>query len=447
MSIDDSSIMMEVSSIQEAVENPKLFLWKATIHAGTNDIEVSKVKSYVRLKDFANNQTDKINVVVMIGIGDYNHLIRTNRGTLELTLRRYEATEREAVEVIGQPISVERFRAVPPEEKHSSMNDSMSVDVKREDANKTAMLDLSLELLSPTIEQLRAVQVGGLYTAKNSGELVRTLLTKFSKGIGVDKERDIKGVDIISGYNETPRENYDIAHGTTLLDLPGYIHRKCGGVYSAGMGWYLQDYLWFVYPLYDVQRFDNELDTLTIIMVPENKIPRLKNTYRKTNNHLVILVTAAPTVIDDTESLQYNMGNGVRFVDATKVMGGLGKANDNKYTVSKQDNVYEVLSNQRAEGNNMAPVSATRISDNPFFEYSKMARANTVHIQFEWMTSDDKLLYPGMPVRIVRWANDEVREEFGTLLGAETFHQLADNVLSDQYIQQSILTVGVKKTY
>ncbi len=446
MSFDNSTITKEISQIQANIA-PREYMYSGTIHANDVDYPILKIKSYIRLRDYANNKSDKVELVATIGIGTYNNVVRRNRGALEITIRRSEATSAGSVEFVGGDVSVERFIAVPPEEPEKSMYDSLSVDTKEEDADKLAVIDVSFELTNPTIMRMRGITVGGLYTSKDVGQLLLTLMTAFSRGLEVDTIKDVKGVDLIPGYNTTPRKSFEIPHHINLLDLPSYVHKNCGGVYSAGLGWYLQDYLWYIYPLYDTTRFDKERSTLTVILLPENKQPFIKNSFKQTDTQLSVIITRAPRVFDDTEAFQLNAGNGVRFADASKVMSGFGNASDNKYTVEKQQNVYEVVANNRTDGLNLAPIANDNLSDNPFVEYSRLARGKTVHVQFEWLYSDDRLLYPGMPVRIIRWVKENIKEEYGTLLGSESFNLLADNAQTDQYVQRTVLTVGVAKTH
>ncbi len=271
------------------------------------------------------------------------------------------------------------------------------------------------------------------------------MLTKESATAKVDKARKVKGVDMVTASNKKARDHIIIPHGLPLVSLPEYIQKRCGGIYSAGLGYYLFNDYWYIYPCFDVTRFNKAQKTLTVINVPSNRFPGIERTYRKDGNNLVIIATGEVKFRDDSNTQQLNSGNGVRFTDAGNLLKGFVKTAGNKTIASRASNNSEVISVERENGNNNVQLSDKAINSNPYVEYSKLARRQGSVISFVWENSNPILLFPGMPVRVMYLDGGDIKEVYGVSLKAHDYtHARDEGMVSKRYLTHTMLSVFVK---
>lgn len=439
----DSSLQEEVKKIfngsNKVVSNYRI---KLIFHTLMEDIEVVSVVSFSDISDYANKLSDELEVVALMHPLDYIEKLQPSKAILEATLTMVPVSS-EGEDVIGSnSIASQRFRARLPEETQSSINGDITSNLVENARSTSGYIEVSVELSNILIERLRSVDVGDIYGPITPPNLLKLLLDRWSRSSA--GEYDFAGVDMVESRNELPRDNIVIPP-MRLVDLPKFIHEKCGGVYSAGIGWFLTKQHWYVYPLYDHNRFDNEKMTATIIICNSSTYPIIQKSYRYANGSLTIFSNKDPQIFDDTESKQQNEGSGVRFVDGNRLFNGLGKREGNKYIIDQRDNVSEFTTYNRTGGDTIAPISKQAIHTNPLKEYSRLARNNAVHFVLTWEQSDASLIYPGMPVRMVYWNGARIKEIRGTILGKAADTTRAGTSTSNQYVQVTKLTIAAPK--
>jgi hypothetical protein len=270
------------------------------------------------------------------------------------------------------------------------------------------------------------------------------LLTNEASKADVDETRAIEGVDLVPVSNRDIKEQIVLTHGTKLVDVPDFLQKRVG-VYSAGLGSYIQNKHWFVFPLYDTTQFQDRQNTLTIVVLPRRKYSEIERTYKKVGSSLTILMTGETGFKDDSGAQYLNEGNGARFSDASRLLDKSVTTAGNKATMSRARNNSEFLSDQRSDGINHVPIASSRITSNPFVIYSDLNRRNGGMFKGVWQNSDPKLILPGMAVRILYSDQDEMKEIYGVMQGAEHFSHKVGDLASKKFSNQSIVYVFVNK--
>lgn len=125
------------------------------------------------------------------------------------------------------------------------------------------------------------VSVGGVWRDVTMEDFLKTTRTNYAQSAVVDAANKMQGIDIVTPDNQAKRDHIVVPHGTRLLDLPDYVQHKCGGVYSTGLGSYLRDRHWYLYPLLDYARAAKGEDLVTILVVPLKKFSGTARTYRQ----------------------------------------------------------------------------------------------------------------------------------------------------------------------
>ena len=280
--------------------------------------------------------------------------------------------------------------------------------------------EFSVQLLEPCFESVSIRTVGGVFRKSNGINLIKTLLTNFSTDDEVDAITSVRGVDVVEGFNEKETEQIIIPHMTPLTKAISIINENCGGVYPTGFSYFLQNNLWFIFPPYDITRFNKTNRTITIVNLPKDRLPGIEKTYFNSSTKLIVLSTRDSKVIDNREAKTFNEGSSLRFVDASKLFDSFGTVEDNKFKVDASQNVNEMTLGTRADNMNVLRASGTRITANKNAELSKLAMSKGFYIQLIWENSDDSLLHPGMPAKVLFLKDNQPASATGVLIESET---------------------------
>ena len=261
--------------------------------------------------------------------------------------------------------------------------------------------------------------------AMKGEQVVKYLLAKHSKELTKSEEEDaFKGVDFIECNNKDEREHLIIPNGTNLVDLPVYVQKHGGGLYSTGIGNYYQNKHWFVYPLWDTQRYDKAIKTIKIVKVPVTRYTNIERTYRQEGDTLYMLATSNSEIADDNYNGFTETGNGTRFADSRRYIRDFVEVKDNKAVAKREKNTHEFLFVDRGDIKNAVFHSKKRINSNPYVARSELAGKKGQIYNFIWENSNPDLLFPAMMVKIHYLDSDELMELNGVLLASNTATQL-----------------------
>jgi hypothetical protein len=448
MEFEQSSLYRETLQIVEGGARPVHFLWHADVHAAGETLRALKVVQIDFQRDFENAYADVVMVRLALLGGQYAYRIYPNQSKLEITLYRTPIGETADVPDADAQRQTERYTATLVDRGNPLLESNSPASADEESLNKSNIFEIEFQLTNKALEQIRMLSVGGIYRGTSNEDVIKSVLTRESAKVKVDGVRAPRGVDMVKSSNQAQRDHVVIPQGTPLVQLPNYIHAKCGGVYSTGMGYYLQGDYWYVYPCYDTKRFSEAPKTLTIINVPKNKFPNAPRTYRKDGRNTVVLATGEVSFKDSSDARQLNEGNGIRFADANQFMGlGFAKTKNNKVTMSRGDNVSEFVSSRRDNGLNNVQLSQNPINANPFGEYSKMAQRDGSYLSLLWESSLPELVFPGMPARVLYLEQDSIREIYGVVLQAfDAVQMVGSGMTSGRHSNSTALAIFVQRS-
>lgn len=445
MDIMESPLGRDIQEIFDDGEKSSDDYWRAEIIANGQTLEVLKVITIDNLQDFEENFGDVIIAQVLIGEGTYTYRVFPYMENLQITLYREPRTEKGNFRDSKRPVASQRYRATLIDPQAPVMTSRMPDEVAM---NLRNVVQLKFQLQDFFMEQLFTMTHGTIYRKALLGDIVRHVLTLGNQNAQVDDKYRPTGVEMVEAANLIPREQTPIPHGTRLVDVPQYLHQKCGGIYPTGFSYYLCRRLWYVFPPYDTTRFKKAQKTLTLIRVPSNRMPNVERTYMQNGNNLKVVVTGEVATSNDSEALILNNGNGVRFADASKFVEGFTAVEENKALIARGENNNELTSIERKTGINNATMSQQRITTNQMVEFSRLAARDGSMIIMEWENSNPDLLYPGMPVKIVYLDKEEVKEVYGVLLKAHSFTGLrGQGLTSNRHFTSTALAVFVTRRY
>lgn len=446
MELEESSLYREVLNITQSGVKPVHYNWNAQIHANDQTYDVLKVLSLDIQRDYETNYSDILIAELVVPMGTFFKRIYPYMDNIEVTMARTPLQEIGDSADESQAAQTERFIALLHHQGSPFLQGTGANQASEESLNLVDLQVIRVELINRALNQMRMVSVGMVLRNTTVEKALRSIMTKESQVIQVDQQRANKGVDMVPASNQVVRDHIVIPQGTPLPHVPQWIHERCGGVYSAGFGYYLQSDWWYIYPLFDPTRANQQSAALTIINVPKNKFPGVERTYRQDGDNIVIMATGDVKFKDSSNAQQLNHGNGVRFADAGKLFDQFVNVKNNEATASRGATNTEAITVQRPNGYNNVQQSRNKINANPFVEYSEMARRDGSVLALVWENSNPDLITPGMLVKVMYLDGEDIGTVYGVLLKAHHVVRMHGQGLMDsRHVTDSGLSVFVKR--
>ena len=418
--LDNNPFRAEVAEISQRGKSSSAFYAEAHVTSSSGSFKALNVTGLNRYRDYIADYTQNLIVTMNATLAQYEKLIHSDTSAITLTLTLYEIGFQTAFS-LGALANPKQFtykaKLLEIDSSQISQNNPMSNNANIGDMT---FREFSVQLLEPCFESVSIRTVGGVFRKANGINLIKTLLTNFSTDDEVDAITSVRGVDVVEGFNEKETEQIIIPHMTPLTKAISIINENCGGVYPTGFSYFLQNNLWFIFPPYDITRFNKTNRTITIVNLPKDRLPGIEKTYFNSSTKLIVLSTRDSKVIDNREAKTFNEGSSLRFVDASKLFDSFGTVEDNKFKVNASQNVNEMTLGTRADNMNVLRASGTRITANKNAELSKLAMSKGFYIQLIWENSDDSLLHPGMPAKVLFLKDNQPASATGVLIESET---------------------------
>lgn len=447
MEIEKTPLYTEILDIINEGENPASVGWTAIIHLNDNgDTYIPLQLTAINTRrDYYLAYADEISCTLLVPLGKYARQIYPNREKLQITLTKTNLKEIAAEVNANIPLETQRYSAslIDPlkalaEAQGRETNDEATLDL-------LGLIEISFQLYDKSLEQIRMITVGGIFRQTNVGDVIKGLLTKESARANVDNKLAVEGVDLISVSNKEKKEHIVIPQGIKLYDVANYIQSKYG-VYNFGLGSYIQNKMWYVFPMYDTTRFERTKNTLKIIIIPSNKFAEIDRTSRIIGDSITILMTGETGFRDDSGTQYLKEGNGARFGDANKFLEGYNTTKDNRTIVARGKNNSEFIADTRPDKLNNVPMVGNRITANPFSVYSNLSARNGGVFKGVWENSDPTKIIPGMVTKIVYFDEEEIKEINGIVLGCMHISAKVGDINTTKHVTHSVIYVFVNKT-
>lgn len=443
--IEDTPLYREAREIMTNGQTGTNFGWRVLIHLGdTQTFKPLKVVALNNNRNYSEGFTDITTVTLLMGLGSYARKIYPNRNTLQISVFKLPQGELSENDSGDNAIEAERFSATlldegpaPVEAQGIEANGEFELDI-------TDLRYVNFQLLNKSLEQIRLMSVGGIYRNCTVADLMRSMLTKEATKADVPEERALVGVDLVPVSNNDKHPQIVITHGVKLIDVPDFLQKRYG-VYNAGLGSYIQNKYWHIFPLYDTTQFNERQQTLTVLMMPPRKYSNIERTYRQVGDSLTILVTGESGFKDDSGTEYLNQGNGARFSDARRQMEAVSSNQNNKAIISRSRNNNEFTTDKRPDGIQHVPMAQTRITSNPFPIYSGLAARNGGWVKAVWQNSDPKLILPGMMTRVLYSDQNETREMYGVVHRVASVSMGVGDIVSEKFTTQTVLDIFVNR--
>lgn len=304
----------------------------------------------------------------------------------------------------------------------------------------TSVAWVYLELLEESGWEFNLKQVGGQYPATNPLNLIKYFLAKYKLRDKLPQSEFIYSINVAE-EEQTDYSVISLKDGINFTDIFDYLQNHYG-VYSRGIGAFLNRQQWTIFKPYDKDKFDQGGKRLVIYNVPPDQMSHITNNFYVDRDVTYLAVAGETKIHNELDKTAYNEGTGVRFND----IRALEKRNSQeikKDTYETNPALYmtQVNTNPLAKGV-YAPVAANPFTDNPKQHASEMAKRRGIVVQVVWDYGMYQLLEPGMGVNFYYPSQDGIKNVKGTLLGAVDFNKAkANDFNSNTFIPQIALTL------
>lgn len=444
MAVESTNILLEVAEVVESAPQGTHKRFEVMIKAGDAWVTPIIIHAITRHRDYVKGYSDSMFIDMLVPRGDFAYILEPNKDDLLVDIITYPTGDIAGGD-IEDDIFANRYRGIILTKEDPNLDDARPHASNHSDLNQET-IELQLQLMKENIHQLRMVTVGRTYRKVVPMDVLRALLTEASQAINVRDEERILGVDVADGYNTTVRESISIPHGKPLTHVVDVLQNEEGGLYGTGVGCYLQGNEWYVYPLFDLTRYEREDKTLTIVRVPPNKFAASERTWRVTDDQIIVIANSGIRVKDDGYSEQLSSGNGVRVTNANNLLS-FGDVEDNKVVFKRKDNIYEFQGQElKHEGLTNTRWGEESATSNPFVHYTRMAFQRGQIVEVEWMHAETDYLYPGMPVRFYVAADDDLTEYQGILIGANNRYSAGrPGPIQDTFVNEATLLIFINR--
>lgn len=445
MEILETLVSREINEINSAPQLAIAHYWKMVIKANGREITPTYIKDVKVDRLYHRNYADEVRLTAGFNFAEFQYNVLPYKDTLEVTLTKIPmGSSIEPNVTLSRSRVTNTYKVQLINQNSQAIQGDHPLSLTKNQAGREQIVDIPMQLYNPVIDTIRKKTFGTVFRDTSPLNAIAYVLVKYASSTTGEANNTIRGVNVDPSFEITERKHIVVPHNTPVLEVPHLIDDAVGGTHPAQMRYYLQGNYWNLYPIFDHQRFSRVSDTVTIIKIPKHRMPSVEKTYRWATNHLILLTTRGTTHQDNSESLQLNEGNGVRFVDANQMVSGLAKKGGNKVDVQLKNNLTEVVYQPRADKSDMIMPAKVKITNKYNKEYAELARKSGGYIQTVWEHANIDLLLPGMPVRYIFQDGEVTRELYGTLNAVETLDYNTNNTISNpRFVTMALLTIFV----
>lgn len=447
-----TTLNQEVLKVINDGSKPVFYRYELTIHVDSNVIRPFYIEEVVSYRDFTSMYHEELSITAAFAASDFNHGIMPYNNRLEATLRKIPIAGMYSTQIKkDQDIKGQRYNAHLYENGSSLIESNMYGNNFPTVADRGGLVSVRIQLVDKLIDRLRGQPIATVVKDTPALDTIRTIFDTYTQFHAKEIGAEFLGVDVVPGWNQTAPKQIAFKTGTRLLgpekSVPRIANSCQGGVYPSGLAYHFQAGRWYIFPPFDVKRFEESDRTLTLVNVPANKYPSVERTYRKAGGSLVVISTGEVRHRDFSNQQRANAGNGVRFLDANRMMGGFSNIVNGELVINGDKNINEFIVQPREDNNNIVQQGANGgITIGKSNEYAALVSRTGSYVQADWQNADPALIYPGMPMRFMYLIKDLPYEVMGSVSALETHYRPTNADLRNRvFTAQCVVTAFIDK--
>ena len=410
------------------------------IHAGGKEIKPNWVVSMDVIRNYVEDFMSVIYVETFVTMQDMIDHIHPNKDTLELTVIKGGLSSQNTV----------KYRVfITRETEEQGDISSISSSLRAFGDKSVSLMRLRFQLVELGIEPITLLSVGGVFKSNSRLDLIHWLIKNNTDKVRVGGVHPIDEISIDEMNNNDRVDQLLIPHMVSLLAIPRWLQHRGGGLYVGGVGSFIQRYQgllkWFIYPTYDLTRFDKANSKLIVYVVDERYLSQVENTWSESGGTVKLIAGGYGRNEDAIHGRDVNKKYGIRVVAANKLHEDPFVVVEGSIT-GKKGGIYKEVSHiRKADGVDQIANPSAHITSNEASAKEGILETAGIRVDLEWKNSKYELLRPGHKVRIYRESYGEVEISDGVLLGHHTLRSRANSgVSTEPMIEHTNLTCFIK---
>lgn len=374
---------------------------EVTFMAGDQIVKGRDVLELHTSADFLNKFTSDIDITTMVALVDYRYKIYPHRDNLKAIVQIFPLDVTGDVYLSPSPLFSDTYRALLYDNDDGSMASSSPITSAPDAGSLDEERMIRVQLVEPAAEALSYKNAQGNFRSTDNGNILAGFLAEMIRQEVQDNPDAALKIQMepIDSVVDT-RDAVTIPISKRIIDVPEYLQTKQGGLYSNGLISFIRSGTWWIGPAFDTTRYLKTTRRLNLIQLNGINAPVADKSWLFENEQLTVVCTTSCKMQDISVGMGINQGQGVRFIKASGMFNKGSSGEPNKENFNREDVMAEFQVGERQDGNNIAMMSDTPITDNIAHEYSKIAfRKGQLFITI-WQRSLARLVYPGMPLRL-----------------------------------------------
>jgi hypothetical protein len=383
-------------------------------------------------RDYTENIGDYIEVQLSIPMGTFIYDVYDYLTNIEVTLIFNKQK--------NNVTNIERYKAVYLLDKNKAIPNN--INYNKDDLNNQMPLSVTLQLLDRSVETLRIKTTQGNFdkvvnknTFSDIASFFKSIISEQANKILVESKPILDGIHIEDVDNKDSLKSVTIPSKTRVIEIPKLILEKNIGVYTGGIGVYVQKFTTdfkefkkyiFIYSLFNSKKYDTS-DHKVIFYSPVNNSASSHNySYKYEDNILKVLTLSITNIEDAKESRLMSYGSGFRLSNANSYMKKPVIITDKGIRFKKDQLVTEIVSKERADGLNFAVNKG--VGSNQFSVMSEILERDGSYVDIQVNNLDADLIPPGAKCKIMYEGKEDIDEIYGVIHSVYTNYTSQSNV-------------------
>lgn len=386
-----------------------VFKMEVIIHTKNKNIgndDQIYLHAFLISRDYENNIGDHIEAQISIPPGTFIEDVFPYLDNCEVTIRTIKQYATTNGSVKKPFVTTVKYKAIYLKDKNKNIpNNKLYSKI---DMNQQMAVIVTLQLIEKSVEALRIKTTGGSFSISGvSGvkEAVRTVLSSEASKVLVENKPCLDFIQIEEPDNPGKLESLTMPSYSRIIEIPDYVQEKSVGVYSSGLGCYVQKCttkpgviktgMW-MYPLYAVKRAKSETMEVYCPTI-ESNLTGLPGAIYK-DNRFILLAYKPSIQVNDKEAAVMSQGSGFRSADASKMMVKPVKVTAKGPVFEREKLNTEVIYKERDDGINFAVNKGTYF--NNFALASSVMKGKLSFIILQISNLDHDIIRPGVNIRL-----------------------------------------------
>lgn len=364
-------------------------------------IRAKKVHVIDITKDYVSKYSDYLLLTLSTTLLEYDNIIYPNREDFKVRLTVIGVDSKTGIEGINKASNLYRGKLTEIEDSKLAYGDTIADNTA---SKGNELKDFSIQLLDLTLEQLRLKDLATIVRDTTPSDLLHVVMSDYGKF-----KMCIHEPDNTKSIRQLVIPDDDLS----MVDFPAWLQKHGGGVYNHNLGFYCYNDWVHIYPLFNVEP-NPERTKVTICSVGPGQMEGIDNTYATEPGKVSILTTGKVEVLDETEKLEYEYGNAVRFQIPNFLTDGV-EHNNGETTLTGSGNYVHGVNKDTVNNSKVH----NPITNNPYYEVSRIASSRGRRASFQWHNANPAIIYPNMEVLVLYKSGETIHSLRGVILGMD----------------------------